>query len=42
MPNRAWHWMARRLEIRAVAATVAGLIPLRAQLPGRQRRAQWP
>jgi len=26
--------MARRLEIRAVATTVAGLTPLRAQLPG--------
>jgi len=33
-PARANNWMARRLEIRAVATTVAGLTPLRAQLPG--------
>jgi hypothetical protein len=34
-PGRANNWTARRLLIRAVAATVAGLTPLRAQLPGR-------
>jgi len=33
-PARANNWMARRLEIRAAAATVAALTPLRAQLPG--------
>lgn len=33
-PARSNNWMARRLEIRAVATTVAGLTPLRAQLPG--------
>jgi hypothetical protein len=33
-PARANNWMARRLLIRAVATTVAGLTPLRAQLPG--------
>jgi hypothetical protein len=31
---RANNWMARRLLIRAVATTVAGLTSLRAQLPG--------
>jgi alginate lyase len=31
---RANNWMARRLLIRAVAATVAGLTSLRAELPG--------
>lgn len=31
---RANNWMARRLLIRAMATTVAGLTPLRAQLPG--------
>ncbi len=33
-PARSNNWMARRLEIRAVATTVAGLTQLRAQLPG--------
>jgi hypothetical protein len=33
-PARANNWMARRLLIRTVAATVAGLTSLRAQLPG--------
>jgi hypothetical protein len=33
-PARANNWMARRLLIRAVATTVAGLTPLRAQPPG--------
>jgi hypothetical protein len=33
VPARANNWMARRLEIRAVAATVGGLASLRANLP---------
>jgi len=33
-PARANNWMARRLVIRAVATTVAGLTSLRAELPG--------
>lgn len=33
-PARANNWMARRLLISAVATTVAGLTPLRGQLPG--------
>lgn len=33
-PGRVNNWMARRLLIRTVAATVAGPTPLRAQLPG--------
>lgn len=33
-PARANNWMARRLLIRAVAATVAGLTMQRAELPG--------
>lgn len=34
---RSNNWMARRLLIRAVATTVAGLTPPRAQLPGQLR-----